>query len=69
MIFWDSSALVALLVEEPDSKTRAKQLFEVTFSLAALSSNSRCSESVGSFSVRGSSPHGFRPDGDSLTRE
>ncbi len=26
MIFWDSSALVALLVEEPDSKTRAKQL-------------------------------------------
>jgi len=30
--------------------------FEVTFSPAALSSNSRCSESVGSFSVRGISP-------------
>ncbi len=30
--------------------------FEVTFSLAALSFNSRCSESVGSFPVRGISP-------------
>ncbi len=28
MIFWDSSALVALLVDEPDSRRRLKQLQE-----------------------------------------